>query len=304
MDVSPRHLATLEAIVRLGSFGAAADALGYTQSAVSQQVAELERRIGAGVLTRRPVRPTQAGLALLDAEASIRLALVRAGSEVAALRDGVHGHLRIGAFVSAANSFVPAALAMLRRTSPGLTVTLVEHETASAYTALLRGELDLALTFDYDRTPQPEPPGLTRTPLFDDPVVVVLPVSHPLADRPGIDLTAIPSGEWITTPVTNDQRHPVDGLPHTAAEGLLRFRGDDFRTAVHLVAAGLGAALLPSLALTPATAGVVGVPVVGQPLTRRIYLCRLQTRRTPAAVERLDDCIRRAVDELDSVGRV
>lgn len=298
MDVSPRHLATLEAIVRLGSFGKAADALGYTQSAVSQQVAELERRLGTSVLTRRPVRPTQAGSALLDAEASIRLALARAESEVAALRDGVTGHLRIGAFVSAANSFVPAALAMLRRTSPGLTVTLAEHETASAYTALLRGELDLALTFDYDQTPQPEPAGLSRTPLLEDPVVVVLPAFHPLAGRPSIDLAEIPVGEWIATPVTNDQRRPVDGLPHTVDEGLLRFRGDDFRTAVHLVAAGLGAALLPSLALTPAAAGVVGIPVAGRPLTRRVYVCRLWTRRTPTAVRRLEECIRHAARDL------
>jgi DNA-binding transcriptional LysR family regulator len=298
MDVSPRHLATLEAIVRLGSFGAAADELGYTQSAVSQQVAELERRVGTSVLTRRPVRLTQAGLVLLDAEASIRLALARAESEVAALREGVVGHLRVGAFVSAANSVVPAALTRLRETSPGLTVTLAEHETASAYAALLRGELDLALTFDYDRTPQPEPPGLSRELLFEDPVVVVLPAAHPLAARTSIDPREVADGEWIATPVTDDQRRPADGLPHATGDGRLRFHGDDFRTAVHLVAAGLGAALLPSLALTPHAAGVVGVPIAGGSLTRRVYVCRLQTRRTPAALARLEDCMRRAAQEL------
>src|SRR6188508_3401190 len=99
--VDPRLLATLEAVVRTGSFAAAARELGYSSPAVSQQIAELERRVGLRVLERRPVRPTQAGQILLEAEQGVRTALATAASELDAVRAGTVGQIRLGAFASA-----------------------------------------------------------------------------------------------------------------------------------------------------------------------------------------------------------
>ncbi|MGW2074653.1 LysR family transcriptional regulator, partial [Streptomyces sp. NPDC001953] len=171
----PRHLVTLAAVVRHGSFAAAAEELGYTQSAVSQQVAELERRVGARVVVRRPVRATEAGQVLLDTESAISVSMSRAATELAALADGTGGEVRLGAFISAAASIVPPALARLRATHPAVHITLRELEQRETHALLFRGEIDLAITFDYEHAPGPVPTGLTQEHLMDDPIMVVLP---------------------------------------------------------------------------------------------------------------------------------
>ncbi|WBQ07930.1 LysR family transcriptional regulator [Kribbella sp. CA-293567] len=284
--LDPRHLLTLEAVVRLGSFAAAADELGYTQSAVSQQIAELERRIGVRVVDRRPVRPTAAGDVLLAAEASIQATMSTTAAELAALDEGLTGTVRLGAFISAAVSIVPAALTQLRKSNPGLHVVLRQLETADSYAALLRGDLDLAVTFDYDRDPQPEPEGIVRRLIRTDPVLIALPASHPLAGQKTVDPAEVDPDSWITTPVTAPHLNPPADASGTRPS--LEFRGDDFRTALKLVAEGLGAALLPELALTDAPPGVIGRPLLGETLTRYVYLCRIQSHRVPAAVAQLE----------------
>jgi DNA-binding transcriptional LysR family regulator len=286
--LDPRHLLTLEAVVRLRSFAAAADALGYTQSAVSQQIAELERRIGVRVVDRRPVRPTAAGSVLLAAEASIQAAMSTTAAELAALDKGLTGTVRLGAFVSAAVSIVPAALTELRTSNPGVQVILRQLETADSYAALLRGDLDLAVTFDYDRALQPEPEGIVRRLIRTDPVLIALPASHPLAGQETVDPAQVESDAWITTPVTAPHLNPTAGAPAAGARPSLELQGDDFRTALRLVAEGLGAALLPELALTDAPPGVIGRPLAGAPLTRYVYLCRIQSHRVPAPIAQLE----------------
>jgi DNA-binding transcriptional LysR family regulator len=289
VHLDPRHLATLEAVVRLGSFSAAATSLGYTQSAVSQQIGELERRTGLRVLDRRPIRPTAAGRVLLQAEIGLRQTLVAAATELRALEDGVSGSIRVGAFVSAGASFVPDALARLHADRPGLELTLVEVETGAAHEALLRGDLDLAVTYDYDRFPQPVPDGLVRRLLLRDPVRIVLPVGHRLTAQTSLRLTDPDPDEWIATPVTAPG-HELLGEQHTivSAEATISFHGDDFRTATRLVAANLGVALLPTLALAEVSAAVTSRPLDDSPLTRFVYSCRLDTRRVPSAVQRLE----------------
>lgn len=289
MELDHRQLTTLEAVVRLGSFSAAAASLGYTQSAVSQQIGELERRTGSRVVDRRPVRPTAAGRVLLQAEANVRQTLFAAATELRALDEGVSGSLRIGAFVSAGSSFVPYALARLHHDHPGLKLTLVEVETADAYGALRRGDLDLAVTYDYDRFPQPVPDGVSRRLLLRDPVQIVLPVGHRLTAHTTLRLTDPDPHEWITTPVTAPGHHVLEELRTIVSTGAtINFHGDDFRTAIELVAANLGVALLPTLALADAPGAVTSRPLADSPLTRFVYSCRLDTRRVPAAVQRFE----------------
>src|SRR5918997_5742308 len=216
----PRHLHTLQAVVRLASFAAAAEELGYTQSAVSQQIAELERRVGTRVVARRPVRPTEAGIVLLDAEATIEATMSATAAELTALQQGTTGHLRLGAFVSAAATLVPPALRWLRVNHPGVRVTLRQLETHDSYEALLRGDLDLAVTFDYTHDRQPAPGGIRQRLIRTDPVLAVLPISHPLADRDVIGPADLARDEWINTPVVAlDQI----GNGHTTARHRLNF---------------------------------------------------------------------------------
>lgn len=287
----PRHLRTLATVVRLGSFAAAAEELGYTQSAVSQQVAELERRVGARVVSRRPVAPTEAGTVLLAAEAEIQATMSTTAAELTALADGESGQVRLGAFVSAAVSFVPVALARLRASHPGVGLTLRQLETRDSNEALLRGELDLAVTFDYDHAPQPAPDGIRRRLVRREPVVVVVPTGHPLAQRKELALADVADDPWITTPV-HELGPVVLGDPGRRQE--LGFAGDDFRTVLRLVAEGLGVALLPELALVDAPRGVTGRPLSEPRLTRNLYTCRLDTRHVPASIARLEDYLEQA----------
>jgi DNA-binding transcriptional LysR family regulator len=281
-----RHLRTLEAVVRLGSFAAAAGELGYTQSAISQQVIELERRVGAQVVIRRPLRVTEAGRVLLTAEAATRATIAVAAAELTALRRGDTGEIRVGAFISAAGSLIPDALRRLRAAHPGVRVILHELETADSHAALLRGELDLAVTFDYDHQPQPAPAGIARTQIRTDPVLLVLPAHHRLAGRETVDPADVPAEEWISTPVD-----VLAGVTD-ADRSRLDFHGDDFRTALALVAAGLGVTVLPALALTDAPAGVVGRRSTTAVPDRRIYTCRLDTAHVTAPVAAFQQLLR------------
>ncbi len=287
--VDPRHLATLETVVRTGSFAAAGTILGYTQSAVSQQIAELERRIGLRVLQRRPVKPTPAGLILLEAEQSVRATLAVVMQELAALREGRVGQLQLGAFASAAGGIVPAALARFRTSHPGVRVVLRQLEADASYTGLLDGELDLALTFDYDRVPLPPPPALHRTLVLSDPVLVALPAEHPLAGQDVVELAGLADEAWIAAPRAGLQLELLADLTRSAGfRPRLQFEGDDFQTVLGLVSHGLGVALLPRLALHRPPRGVAARPLAGTPLTRLIYTTRLDSRHAPPALVALE----------------
>lgn len=297
--IEPRLLVTLAAVVRLGSFAAAAAELGYTQSAVSQQIADLERRAGLRVIDRRPVRPTAAGTILLRVASETHTAMARAAAELAALDEGSTGEVRLSAFVSAANSIVPAALATLRGTHPGVLVSVTQLETADSYERLSRGDVDLAITFDYDRFPQPQPPGLRRTALCRDPVVVALPAAHPLAGKRSVSLADLADESWIGTPVTDVHLGLLAELARSPGfKPRLAFDGDDFRTVLVLVAHGLGIAPLPTLALADTMPGVIAVPITEEPLVRNVYTCRLDTTRAAAVITHLEECLTTAAQEV------
>ena len=283
--IDPRHLITLEAVARLGSFAAAANELACTQSAVSQQISEIERRIGIRVLDRRPVRPTQAGQVLLEAELAVRASTAIALQELSALIRGGAGRVRLGAFASAAVGVVPCALAGLRRTYPDIEVKLCQLETEMSYAQILRGDLDLALTFDYDLALRKPPARIRRSLVVKDPVLVVLPAAHRFADRESIRLAELANDDWIGSPVIARQLELLAELSRTRGfKRRLEFDGDDFQTVLALVDQGLGIALLPKLATLRAPAGIVTKPLVESPLTRFIYTSRLETRRAPATL--------------------
>ncbi|MGW2376659.1 MULTISPECIES: LysR family transcriptional regulator [Kitasatospora] len=287
--LDPRLLATLEAVVRHRSFTAAARELGYSAPAVSQQIAELERRAGLRVLERRPVRPTPAGQVLLDAEQGVRSALAAASVELDAMRAGTAGRIRLGAFASAAAGIVPKALAQLHTAYPDVQVSLSQLEPEAGYGRLKRGDMDLALSYDYDFIPLPPPRTLRRTLVARDPVVAVVPAGHHLADRDVIDLASLASETWIAAPEAALRLELLAQIAKTPGfQARLAYEGDDFNTVLGFVAAGLCVAVMPQLALPRGTTEVVARPLADPELTRFIYAVRIDTRHTPRALLALE----------------
>ncbi|MFD8703439.1 LysR family transcriptional regulator [Kitasatospora sp. NPDC059648] len=290
--LDPRLLATLEAVVRHGSFNSAARELGYSPPAVSQQIAELERRTGLRVLERRPVRPTPAGEVLLDAEQGVRSALAAASVELDAMRAGTAGRIRLAAFASAATSIVPKALAQLHTTYPDVQVSLSQLEPEAGYSRLKRGDMDLTLSYDYDFIPQPPPRTLRRTLIARDPVVAVVPTGHHLADRDVIDLASLASETWIAAPEAALRLELLAQIAKTPGfRARLEYEGDDFNTVLGFVAAGLCVAVMPQLALPRGTTRVVARPLAEPELTRFIYAVRIDTRHAPHALLALEQML-------------
>ncbi|MFG2794338.1 LysR family transcriptional regulator [Streptomyces sp. NPDC048419] len=285
----PRLLATLEAVVRHGSFAAAAQELGYSCPAVSQQVAELERRAGLRLLERRPVRATRAGRILLEAEQGVRTALAAASLELRAVRAGTAGRIRLGAFASASTGIVPRALAQFQTVFPDVQVSLVQLEPGPSYTRVNRGDLDLALAYDYDFIPLVPPRTLRRTLVVRDPVVAVLPADHILASREAIDLASLAAETWIAAPEAALRLDLLAQMAKSAGfAAQMEYEGDDFNTILGFVAAGLCVALLPRLALPRGATDVVAKPLVNPCLNRFVYTVRLDTRHRPRAIDMLE----------------
>lgn len=282
-DVDARLLATLEAIVREGSFGAAADELGITPSAVSQQMTELERRLGRPVLHRRPLRPTPAGDILVDAALRARGALARAQALLDALDDGESGRVRVGAFTSATAGPVAVAVASFRAEFPGVKVELVQAEPPDCYDGLLRGDLDVSVTYLYPQSPQPVPSGIVVRQAAVDDFVAVLPRAHRLARRRSVDLQDLQHEDLIGTPLTRlPFPWPGERRPRTEEIGVV-FEGEDYTTTLRLVSHGLGVALLPRLVAREPGPAVRVVPLRGRPWVRNVYVATVEGERESLA---------------------
>jgi DNA-binding transcriptional LysR family regulator len=286
-----RRLATLEVVVRAGSFAGAAAQLNYTPAAVSQHIGELERAVGLRLLERRPVRPTQAGqLALAAAEAAAN-ALAAAEAGLRALRDGEAGHLRIASFASAASALVAPALAEFAGARPGVEMTLTAAEPDAAHAGLIDDRFDLAITFEYDIDPHQPPEVIARRHLMDDPVLAAVPDDHPLAKRRAIRLDRLAKETWIAAPRAGLPLPALRRAGGTDFHPSLRYQGEDFATVLELVSAGLGIALLPRLATAKLPKRIATIPLAGAPITRRIYTAHL-VGRCPAAATTFDDLLR------------
>lgn len=290
------RLKALHAVSVYGSVGAAAEALMVTPSAVSQQLAKLERETGATLLERngRGVRLTDAAGLLADHAERILALVETAEADFEALRGEVVGRLSIGAFPTAARGLMPAALALLRRRHPDLRLQLTEREPARQVREVSRGELDLAVIQDWMNRLVAIPEGLSRATLFDDIADAILPASHPLADRPEIELAELSGEQWISSsPGTVCHDWLVHTLRSAELEPDITCMADEYPTQMALVAAEQGCAIIPRLGRDFVPPGVRVVPIRSRP-TRRIYaLWRSDAARRPA--------IRAAVEALKAV---
>lgn len=277
-----RRLQVLCEVASRGSLSAAAEALSYTTSAVSQQIAALEREAGVTLVERRArgVVLTEAGTVLV-AHAKLVIAELAAAEaavgELAALR---MGHLRLASFATAAGTIVPRAVDIFHTRHPQLNVRVEQATSVDGVARLRQGRLDLVLTVD-----QQGAADLEIVELFNDPFRVALYRHHPLVDAPELRLADLAGDSWIDVP---RQTPGGDVLPTAFAQLGVQHRvvyeSDDY-TAIHeLVGAGLGVALLPDLALFPANDDVVLRPLGPQAPSRRIQAAtRRQSLRSPAA---------------------
>jgi DNA-binding transcriptional LysR family regulator len=267
------RLRVLAAVVDRGSFSAAAEALDYTQSAVSQAIARLEAEIGATLVVRdrRAVRPTVAGATLLSHADAIFAQVQAAEDELAAVLGVRGGRLRIASFPSAGSTLIPQAVAAFRRVHPGVELSLGEGEPEDIAPRLRAGEFDLALLFEF---PGDEPlfAGLAAVPLIHDPMWVALPVDHQLARKHGLELYDLRNEDWVQTAATSPcARHVVSVCRGAGFEPRVSFESDDYDTVQGLVAAGVGVALIPRLALSHRQPGLVVRKLEPENPVRRIF---------------------------------
>ncbi len=256
-------------VVRLGSFSAAAAELGYTQAAVSQQIAALESDLKAQLLTRRPVTPTEAGARLLEHADPILLRLDAARADIARMTKTPPATLLIGATpLAGAGTALAESLAVLRFRMPRLSVTVQTATRGQLSAGVARGDFDLALTdgLTAPGDPLPEQPPATAIGLSEEPVRVVLPAGHPLAARTALRLPDLADARWIAADAVAPPLAEI--RRHADTEGFrpaLHYTGADITTLLNLAAAGHGLTLLPekSLDATGATAVSVTHPRVG-----------------------------------------
>jgi len=268
-------LRTFVTVARLSSFSAAARELGYTQAAVSQQIAALETDLKAQLLTRRPVTPTEPGARLLEHAGPILLRLDAARADVTRMtRTPPNAALVVGVTpLAGAASALPAALAALRARMPRLEITVETAPRQELATATASGELDLALTdgLTAPGDPLPEQAPVTAIGLTEEPVSVVLPPGHPLAARPALRLPDLADARWIEA---DNAAPPLKEIRrHAAAEGFraaLRYPGLDITTLINLAAEGHGLTLLPETVLNDR--GITAVRVTQPRVTHRIEL--------------------------------
>jgi len=258
--LSVGRLQILREVVRRGSFSEAAEALSYTQSAVSQGIARLEAQTGTPLVLRdrRGVRPTAAGAVLVEHADTILAQLEAAESELAAVLGVRAGRLRVASFPSAGATIMPLAVARFREAHPGVMLTLAEGEPEDIEPRVRSGDLDLALLFEFPGTREQTGSDLHTVELLEDPMHVALPRRHRLARQPALQLTDLNEEDWVQTSASSPcARHVVRLCLGAGFEPRVTFESDDYETVQGLVAAGVGVALIPRLALTRVHPGIV-----------------------------------------------
>jgi DNA-binding transcriptional LysR family regulator len=277
------RLIILREVVRRGTMRAAADALGYTPSAVSQQISRLQSQTHTRLFERegRTLRPTVAAGLLVEHANSIVAELERAESELAASVESVAGVLAIGAFASGASRLAAPAAVSLQQRYPALEVHVHEMEDPVSIRELELGAIDVALLQAYTHVPTAIPASFHVERLMAEPVLLALPDTWDEPRR----LRDLADAPWVAEPVANPAgRALLHACRAVGFEPDIRYRATSFPVIVGIVGQGLGVSFVPALAVQGTTAeGVRFLPVAGARLERTISLAvRPASRRRPA----------------------
>ena len=299
-----RRVRLLRELAARGTIAAVADALQFTPSAVSQQLAILEREAGVQLLERagRGVRLTDAALTLVEHADALLERAALAEADLAAAAGTVTGRARVAGFQSVMLKLAIPAIEALARDAPRLRCELVEAEPEQAIPALALGDVDVVLADEWQHQPRALPPSLERHELLSDPVNVVLPEHHPALKR---HRGAVPLAELADEPWATG--HPAMGWEEMTQricrelggfEPDIRFRANDANVSLALVARGLALALIPDLPLVGGRPGVAIRPIAESEVTRAIFAVTRAADAARPSTQALLAAIRTAVRQL------
>jgi DNA-binding transcriptional LysR family regulator len=288
----------LLAVVDEGTFSAAALALGYTQSAVSQQIASLERALGAPVFERRGgprhARLTLVGEALAGHARAVVDRMLAAQADIAAIVAGDRGTLRVGTLQSVGTKVLPRLLLRFRDEFPGIHLQPLEiFEIEDLTRGIESGGFDLSFT----PLPVPEGPFAVRR-VLDDPFVFLAPASAPEARMESVTLRQVVALPLIGVRDEHVGREVDDYLRRTGTEPNYVFQSNDNPTIQGFVAAGLGYAVLPRLTVDEDDPEVAVLPISSAMIARRIGVCWHVDRQLPPTVHRFVDLAVEVCEEL------
>ena len=284
--LNPQHLRTLVTVVRTGSFAAAARHLGYTGSAVSQQISALERAVKMPLFERsaQSIRPTPVAEFLVGRAQEVLTALGTLDEDIRGLADGSIGRLRLGSFPTASERLIPPALAQYVQSHPAVAVELDEGEPDELVQRLQVGELDLALVYRYDLVPHPWPHGLRSTRLMDEDLILLLPSDHRLAQVDEIRLEQLENDTWVTS---QESMAGAACLRRSCASAgfapRIGFRSNDYDVVREFVRSRLGIALIPALAHV-AIRDIAARRVLGLSARRHVLTLHRADQMNPAII--------------------
>jgi DNA-binding transcriptional LysR family regulator len=293
VDWDLRRLRVLRELEERKTLGAVAAALGYTPSAISQQLSVLEKEVGVRLLEKagRGVQLTDAGR-LLSRHASALIAAAEAAeADLAALTGEVRGTVRAGGLQSATRHLLIPALARMRREHPRLRLELTELELEEALPDLRLGALDLVISDEYAGHPRPRPPGLRYEVLHEEPLKLVLPPEHPCADGDGpVAIAALRDEVWVAAAAGTGHHALVVGTCRSLGgyDPDLRHRSNDADVQFELVRTTGAVALMPVLTLPVADPTLVVRDVAEAEVRRRLLLLTRDAAPTPPLAAVLD----------------
>jgi DNA-binding transcriptional LysR family regulator len=277
-DLELHTIRIVRAIADTGTITGAAALLGFSQPAISQHLQRAEARLGMPLVVRsgRSIRLTEAGSLLARHALAISSALDAASGELAELAGMRTGSARIAAFPTASSTIMPRLLSAMAERHPGIVLSYVEAEPPEALVMLRDGTVDLAVTFSYpgDRADPHRDlaAGLALTPLFTEDMLLVLPAGHPAAAGAEVDVRELAGEHWIAgCPLCRG--HLLAVCEAAGFAPAIDYETDNAVAVLHLVAARLGVAMLPRLALATVTApGGTAIRAASPLSTRSIQL--------------------------------
>src|SRR5215208_6014294 len=283
-----RRLRVLQEVVARGSFSAAADSLHLSQSAVSQQIAVLEREVGIPLLQHgEGPKLTSAGEVLMSHGDAVMCRLEEAERELAQIAGLEGGRLRLASFPTASATLMTRALSLFRQRFPRVELQFSEDEPEDAFPNLKRGEFDLAVVFDYPAFRLDFSRDVEAELIYEEPMRVALPPGHPLAAAKSVRIADLADENWLCGALPSSCVDQIFKLCHESGfEPKISFRSEDYEVIKGFVAGGLGVSILPELA--GGHPGIELRPVRGQRPVRRVWaVTRESESRSPAAEQML-----------------